>query len=31
MTLALLTDESTARTMSRIQSEYPDCLPQLLV
>lgn len=30
MTLALLTDEGTARSMSRIQPELADCLPELL-
>lgn len=30
MTLALLTDEVTARSMSRIQHEFAECLPELL-
>jgi hypothetical protein len=30
MTLALLTDEATARSMGRIQPEFADCLPELL-
>lgn len=30
MTLALLTDEETARSMGRIQPEFADCLPELL-
>lgn len=29
MTLALLTDEATARSMGRIQPEFADCLPEL--
>ena len=30
MTLALLTDEATARSVSRIQPAFADCLPELL-
>lgn len=30
MVLALLTNESTARAMSGVQSEFADCLPELL-
>lgn len=30
MTLALLTDKATARSMSHIQPEFADCLPELL-
>jgi len=30
MTLALLTDEATARSMGRIQPAFADCLPELL-
>jgi hypothetical protein len=31
MTLALLTDEATARSMAQVQPEFADCLPELLV